>query len=204
MLGWLVIFQKSYSGAGEGACNQVSSVCELTLHCSCQDWSDLELTPAYASAGYNCTLTLKSHSDWCLLGSLLICFVRTGEKTCSQAFGIISDSRTMLATTAPQGSRTCISLCIAALVASQAAKCKVFPTEVRMIAKAHVYSDAQGLCWQFYGYFLDFLCISISAFVYAFGIYPGLNCPNQFSRKTSIISLTSRKNNFLSLKDKEL
>lgn len=207
MLGWLVIFQKSYSGAGKGACNEVFSVCELTLRSSCQDWSDPELTPAYVSAGHNCTLTPKSHSDWCSLGSLLICFVRTGEKTCSQAFGIISDSRTMLATTAlektPQGLQTHISLYIAAFVASQVAEYKVIPTEVRTIVKAHVYSDAQGLCWQFYGYFLDFIRISISTLVYAFWIYPGLNCQNQFSKKTNIVSLTSKRDNFLSLKDKE-
>ena len=92
--------------------------------------------------------------------------------------------------------RAHISLWMTILVARQVAKFKKKEscTSLRMIVKAHVHSDAESLLDYFIWHFLGFLTISIHALVYAIGIYPGLNCQNQFSRKTSIISLASRRN----------
>lgn len=48
------------------------------------------------------------------------------------------------------------------------------------------------------------MSISVYALVYATAIYPGLNCQNQFSRKTSVLSFSIKKEQFLSFKDKDL
>lgn len=139
----------------------------------------------------------ESHLNWCSLRNLLICFMSI-MKTCSQAFGIIILEPCFIHCTREGGMKAheLTSPCVPLLwwpVKQQNRNSAGFSEWQSKLMFIQMLSACTG---NVIYYFLDFISIFRQALVHAIGIYSGLNCHKQFSRKTSIISLASRRNKF--------